>query len=353
MDGYLIGGIQQIGAGVPDLVRAFRWYRRNLGMDVPVFEDEGEAALMLPYTGGKPQSRKAVLAVNLQGGGGLEIWQYTERSPRPPEFEVQPGDLGIYCARIKARDPRQAHAVLAVGGAEVLGPVLPDPSGEPSFFLRDPFGLIFQVVRGDDWFSRGRQTTGGVAGCLLGVSELDRCLELYRGILGYDRVIYDRQGVFADLACLPGGGRPLRRVLLAHSAERQGAFSALLGATRLELVQSLERASRKIFADRYWGDLGFIHLCFEVNGMEGLKRRCGRAGFPFTVDSAEAFVMGEASGRFAYVEDPDGTLIEFVETYRLAVLKKWGWFLDLRRRSPEKPLPRWMLLALRLNRVHD
>jgi hypothetical protein len=85
--------------------------------------------------------------------------------------------------------------------------------------------------------------------------------------------------------------------------------------------------------------------------MEALKERCARAGFPFTVDSAQAFVMGEASGRFAYVEDPDGTLVEFVETFRLAVLRSLGWFLDLRRRPPEKELPRWLLAALGLNRV--
>ena len=58
--------------------------------------------------------------------------------------------------------------------------------------------------------------------------------------------------------------------------------------------------------------------------------------------------MGEASGRFAYVEDPDGTLVEFVETYRLAILRKLGWFLDLRRRPPEKRLPRWLLASLGL-----
>jgi len=34
--------------------------------------------------------------------------------------------------------------------------------------------------------------------------------------------------------------------------------------------------------------------------------------------------MGEASGHFAYVEDPDGTLIEFVETHKIPIIKKLG-----------------------------
>ena len=352
-DGYLVSGIQQVGVGVQDMAEAFRWYRRHFGLDIPVFEDEGEAALMLPYTGGLPQSRKAVLAVNLQGGGGLEIWQYSRRRPRAPEFDVQLGDLGIFGARVKARDVHAAHAWLRGRGVEVLGPVQQDPAGEPGFFARDPFGLTFQIVSGEGWFARGRGPTGGVSGALIGVAQMERSLQLYRDILGYDLLLYDRQGVFGDLAALPGGQQPVRRVLLGHSRPRRGAFSALLGPSRLELVQALEREPGRIFAGRFWGDLGFIHLCFDVRGMEGLKRRCEGSGFPFTVDSAQAFVMGEASGRFAYVEDPGGTLVEMVETYRLAVLRKLGWFLDLRRRRPGKRLPRWMLRSLSFNRVRD
>ena len=48
----------------------------QFGMDCRIFEDEAEAKLMLPYTGGEPRSRHAVLALNLQSGGGFEIWQY-------------------------------------------------------------------------------------------------------------------------------------------------------------------------------------------------------------------------------------------------------------------------------------
>jgi hypothetical protein len=60
--------------------------------------------------------------------------------------------------------------------------------------------------------------------------------------------------------------------------------------------------------------------------------------------------MGEASGIFSYTEDPDGTLIEFVETHRLPILKKLGWYLNLKKRDPKKPLPDWMLKTLRWNR---
>jgi catechol 2,3-dioxygenase-like lactoylglutathione lyase family enzyme len=353
MRGYVISGIQQIGTGIPDLTAAFGWYRKNFGFDIRVFEDEGEAALMLPYTGGKPRARHAILALNLQGGGGLEVWQSKGRKTEPPDFQVQLGDLGIFSVRIKARDLQAALAYLRKQNVELLGDVDADPSGGTHFFVRDPFGLVFQVIEGNGWFSKGRVPTGGTAGCLIGSSDVERARKFYSEILGYDKELYDETGTFSDLQTLPGGSGRFRRMLLTHSQPRRGAFAPVLGPTRIELIQALERRPRKIFADRQWGDLGFIHICFDVNGMEELKARCQSFGCPFTVDSGSGFDMGDSAGRFAYTEDPDGTLIEFVEAHRLEIVKKWGWYLDLNKRHPEKPLPRWMLRSLAFNRVKD
>ncbi len=352
-DGYLVCGIQQIGIGVADLEEAFRWYRRSFGVDIPVFDDAGQAPFMTRYTGGAVHSRRAVLALNLQGGSGFEIWQYSSRAPRPPDPQPRLGDLGILAARIKAPDVARARRFLAGLDADLLSDVVSDPIGGRHFFVRDPWGCLFDVVEGADWFARGRGATGGACGCILGVSDAERSLRLYRDVLGYDAVIYDREGTFADLQALPRGGRRVRRVLVGHTARRAGAFSRVLGSSRIELVQPLDGDSRRVFDGRWWGDLGFIHLCFDVRGMDALRRRCAEAGFPFTVDSASSFVMGDAAGHFAYVEDPDGTLVEFVETHRLVVAKRLGLYLDLRRRDPARPLPALLLRALALNRVRD
>jgi catechol 2,3-dioxygenase-like lactoylglutathione lyase family enzyme len=353
MTGYLISGIQQIGLGVKDLEQSFRWYRSHCGMDIRLLEDRGEAALMQRYTGGRPQERHAVLALNLQGGGAVEIWQFARRAPQPPGFEVRLGDLGLFAIRWKAREVAAVHAQFSARGLEVLGPPEADPLGAPAFFVRDGEGVLLEVTEGEGWFTRGRALTGGVGGCLIGVSDIDRSLPLYSGLLGYDRLLYDVQGIFPDLAAVPGGEREVRRVLLAHETVRPGAFGQLLGPSRIELVQALKVRPRRIFGGRYWGDPGLIHLCFDVRGLDALKEDFTRRGYPFTVDSAGAFAMGDSMGRFAYIEDPDGTLIEFVETYRLGVLKSAGWYLDLRKRDPRRPLPRWLLRALALQRVRD
>jgi len=81
-----INGIQQLGVGVTDIREAFDWYRKNFGMDIKMFEEAAMAELMLPHTAGEPRSRHAILALNMQGGGGFEIWQHTGKEPTPPRL---------------------------------------------------------------------------------------------------------------------------------------------------------------------------------------------------------------------------------------------------------------------------
>ena len=72
-----INGIQQIGIGNRDTYKAWKWYRKAFKVDIPIFDEAAVAGLMLPYTGGEPRERHAVLAINIRGGAGFEIWQYT------------------------------------------------------------------------------------------------------------------------------------------------------------------------------------------------------------------------------------------------------------------------------------
>lgn len=93
-----------------------------------------------------------------------------------------------------------------------------------------------------------------------------------------------------------------------------------------------------------------------MNGFDQLRSFCESKGFPFTVDTkksriGKSFDMGEAAGHFSYISDPDGTLIEFVETHKVPILKKIGWYLDLRKRDPKKSLPDWILKTLKFSRV--
>ena len=353
----VISGIQQIGIGNTDVVQTTEWYRRHFGMDIMVFDDEATADLMLPYTGGKPHDRRAILTLSMRGGGGFEIWQYTSRTPTPMEGEVFLGDFGITAAKIKSVDVQKSYEEFNMKGLNVLTSLVQNPAGEYHFFVKDLHDNLFQIIQGQSFFrNKERALTGGVAGVVIGSSDIDRSLSLYQDILGYDKVVYDEEGIFDDFDGLNGANVPYRRCLIRHSQPRKGGFSALFGPTEIELVQRMDTEAKlsppkKLYQDRYWGDPGFIHLCFDVQGMDALKEECESKGYAFTVDSASSFDMGEAAGRFTYIEDPDGTLIEFVETHKVPIAKKFGLFVDMTKRDPKKSLPKWMLHALSLSRM--
>jgi catechol 2,3-dioxygenase-like lactoylglutathione lyase family enzyme len=354
----VISGIQQIGIGVRDLKQAWAWYIKAFGVDVKIFEDNTVAELMLPYTGGVPQQRHAALALNMQGGGGFEIWQYSKRTPQAPLEEPKLGDLGIFAAKIKCSSAERAFAHFQNLKANLLGLITVNPAGQKHFYVTDPFGNIFDVVEtNESWFKKPNKPTGATLGAVIGCRNIDKALPVYKKILGFDRILSDTTGPFNDFVALHGGDEIFRRVILTHSSPRKGAFSKMFGFGQIELVQLMEGNTSKIFERRFWGDLGFIHLCFDISDMQALEDECNAFGFPFTVNSnvkhnqQGSFDMGEAAGHFSYIEDPDGTLIEFVETHRLPILKAFGIYLNLKNRHAEKPLPDWIVSMLGLKRV--
>jgi catechol 2,3-dioxygenase-like lactoylglutathione lyase family enzyme len=356
MKGYIISGIQQMGIGVMNVEEAWKWYIDQFGMDCRIFEDEAVAKLMLPYTGGEPRSRHAVLAMNLQSGGGFEIWQYKGREPVKIREEIKIGDLGIIACKIKVKNIQETLTLYQKKGIQVPLNTSAGPSGMMTFFMKDPYGNLFQLVEATDWFMNEKKGTGGSYGAVIGVSDIEKSRIVYSDILGYDEVIYDSTGIFPDLAEIPGGNSECRRVLLKRSVQPSGPFSRLFGQSVIELVMTIGKTGKKIYENRFWGDPGFIHLCYDIHGMDELKSFCESKGFPFTVDSKKSsegnsFDMGEAAGHFSYIADPDGTLVEFVETHKVPILKKLGWYLDLRKRDPQKSLPDWIVKTLKYSRV--
>jgi catechol 2,3-dioxygenase-like lactoylglutathione lyase family enzyme len=349
----IISGIQQVGIGVTDADEAFSWYSKVFGTDVVVFKDAARAELMKKYTGGEGHERYAILALNMQSGGGFEIWQYTSRKSMPAAFEIQLGDLGTFIVKIKSKDVKATYDLYKQMGVTLLSEPVKNPCGIESFFMKDPYGNIFEVMEDAYWFVNTGHLTGAVCGVTIGVSSIEKAKVFYEEVLGYDIELFSSEGEYDEFKNIPGGAHKFKRLLLGHTREMEGAFSRLFGSSVIELIEVTDRTPKKIFENRYWGDQGFIHVCFDINGMETHKKICANAGYPFTVDSADSFDMGEAAGHFAYNEDPDGTLIEYVETHRVPILKKIGWYLNLKRRNPAKPLPNWVVRSLSFSRVKE
>ena len=203
-ENYIISGIQQIGIGVEDFAEAWKYYIDVFNMDIRILEDDKVAELMLPYTGGKPHKRRAAIALNMQGGGGFEIWQYSERKPKPIDFQIQVGDLGVFVAKIKSKDVMKTYQHFSnKPNVQLLGEPQNSIDGHKTFFIKDPFGNLFQIVHEPTVYRDEGRLTGGIAGAMIGVTDIEKAMPIYRDILGYDVIVADETGTFDDLKALP------------------------------------------------------------------------------------------------------------------------------------------------------
>lgn len=364
---YSIGGIQQVGVGVEDINQRWDEIRKCFGFDTVIFRERAHAKLMTHYTNGTVEEREAMLALNLYGGGGFEIWQYVSRTPSKNEKRILPGSLGIYAVRLQTADVAAAHSYLEQSRVISCAPLRHTEIGAPYFFCRDLDENLFQIAEGRETLYRNLHPIGGVAGVIIGCSNIEASLPLYRDLLCYDRVVSDTTRTFTSNSfflqpCVTDGPAPpttldnsmtVRIVLLQRSEKGAGSpFSEFYGQSTIELWQLLPNgapAESHSLHGRQWGDVGFIHLCFEVTGMDALKQAAQKMGIRFTVDSGDAFGIGGASGRFAYIEDADGTLIEFVETHRIQLLKIPPISFNAKKHT--KPISPKLLKALILKRT--
>lgn len=346
--------IQHIGVGVPNTEAAWKWYRKFFGLNVPMFDAIAEAPLMQIYTKNNVVNKRATMVLNMQGGCAMEIVQLQNHQFKNPDFELQMGDLGIFIAKIKVKNVPAAYNYFKENSANLISEINKTPDGKEIFFVKDLNGLIFQIIPENNWFSVSKHFSGGIAGCVIGVSDMEKAKKFYCDLLGFDKIIFDETKVFDDWKTIPGGNSKARRILLKQSNGPAGAFSEIVGSSFIELVQVLDRVPKKIFKGRIWGDSGFIHLAFDVKGMVQLEKVCAASGFPFTCDSKNALNMGNNTEvHCIYIEDPNGMLVEFTEVYKIPILKKIGWFLNVEKRDPVKPLPSWILKGMRFSSVKD
>jgi hypothetical protein len=124
-----INGIQQVGIGVQDVKAAFDWYKNIFGTDIVVFKDAAVACLMKQYTGNIAQKRHAILAMNMQGGGGFELWQYAEKIPAAPPFEIALGDTGIFAVKIRCKNIETTYDFYKEEKVNILNKPAANPRG--------------------------------------------------------------------------------------------------------------------------------------------------------------------------------------------------------------------------------
>ena len=352
---YVIQGIQHVGIAVSDMDASLKLYRKLFGLDIPFFDAVASAPLMDSHCNGETIVKRASMVLNHQGGCAVEVISPTSFNPRGSVFKLAQGDLGIGCTTVKTPDIRVMHEhAMSILPETCDADLEMDPLGRLTFYLRDPDNNLFQILESDAWFTSNGHPSGGIMGCTIGVSDMESAFKLYCDILGYDKVVTDVKGSFEDWAHLPGGGENYRRVILAQTSPGTGGFASMMGSTTIELVQCQDRKGRFIFDERIWADTGIAHLGFDVRGMKELGSELEKAGFGFRCDTDDALSMGDHTFvHCTYIDDPDECWIELIEVHKIPIIEKLGIFMDVQKRKPSQPLPKWMLHALRFNRIKD
>jgi len=303
-----IHSIQHLGVGTSNLDTSWKFYRKFFGMDIPFFDAIAEAPLMQIYTRDKVIKKRAAMILNLQGGCPMEVIEPKSFKATQPNFESKLGDIGIFIGKVKTQNIKKHYELfLKESPKSIVSDIAETPNGEKTFFVTDPNGLYFQILPHSNWYADLGHVSGSAIGCTLGVSHMEKSITCYNA-LGYDKVVYDKSGEFEDFKKLKGGKNTFRRVLLTQKKIPTGGFGKAIDSTFIELG-----TPNKLWKNRIWGDVGFVHIGFDVRGMEALGKDLAAIGHPYTCDSSNGLMMGKTRIHSTYIEDPDGILLELVE----------------------------------------
>ena len=112
--------------------------------------------------------------------------------------------------------------------------------------------LYVQLHQGDSFYSKGPHKTGGISGCIIGCTDIEKTKKFYH-LLGYSEVLFEAEGKFEDYAMMPGGKGEFKRCILGQKKPVTGGFSEAFGDTQIELVQALTRTPKKYIKIEFGG----------------------------------------------------------------------------------------------------
>jgi catechol 2,3-dioxygenase-like lactoylglutathione lyase family enzyme len=130
---------------------------------------------------------------------------------------------------------------------------------------------------------------------VVGVTDMDRALAFYRDVLGMEVV-------FETLI----SGEPFDAVLHAKRKQEGRVVGGLLGGLMVELLSLAGKPTTDKPARR--GLTGIHNVSLSVADLDDTHRRLTAAGYQ---PDQEPFEIGGV--RMFFVQDPDGTPVEFIE----------------------------------------
>lgn len=341
--------LMNVALGTSDAEKMFRFLKDAFYFDALISDQTGEQEAMAAYTAGTTMRRRAMMVVNMQGGGLFEILQPLDTPAIPLPRPLQFGDLGINTVKIGSYNINKSYGRLLKMGHAVSA-LVSDPFGRKTFFLRDFDDNLYQVLEafpGQEhrFLDLGRDTSG-IVGCVIGVSNIEEATRFYCDNLGYEFVDGLEQGDnhWNDNFC--GHSGVFKQALLRKPSATRSLLATLLGPSEIELVCTAFGPDKiRLLDGRRWGDAGFCHFALDSIDMDNTRRFFAARKCAITVDTR--INWDGIDVEFLYLEDPDKTLVEVTYFRCIPLLRSIGLYYDISKKGV-KPLGRFWFYIIRL-----
>ena len=330
----MINGIQHIGIGVRDRDKSYDFYKNAMDFSVPLSKNTGNCTGMLPVIE-HDEERNVVIALNPYGGGLIEIFQYITKKPiAPKEYDFSANGYLFY--GLKVRNIKASMEIVEKYGGEIISEsnntnsdrFIPKDfttmknNGWKTAIFRDIdgiYGILLEYPESNIGYGNGRPRIGGIEYIAIGVSNLENSIDFYKNILGYTKIVYRAEGNFPEWDVLFGKGRKMKRALLMRERKPEGIFKHFLRGGMIELIEVEGNSGKHMYDGRKWGDIGFMELCFDVTDIDKTLKEVTDKGAEIIVPPYRQDMGMNTYATFAYVKDPDGSMLEFADVHRLPV----------------------------------
>lgn len=308
----MINGISHIGIGVDDVDDSLKFYQGFLGFRNVVFDYEG----LLPgmdRVAGKTglKARIIMLAsdkVSPVASGMIKLVQVLNAKPHRPKVEFEWGNIGIaeVCLSVHNIEAVYKLATVEKGFKAVLAPSYYKISGEEFkvCYFRGPSGVLIELI---EWqMYRGFGGTPAIEAVnhvAIGVSNMEKSVKFYSGILGFKTEIFDYAGDMAIAApMLPSPTPDMKMKMISNSYK----------PAYLEVFQHLPPYRPPITA-AHWGDIGHMEFAIEVSNLDRTYDQLLEKGVKFLCPPEKMDFPPSGEWKYAYVVEPDGLIVSLVE----------------------------------------
>lgn len=319
----MINGLQHIGYGVKDLEKSYNFYKKLFGYNITLNDLTIEDYDMAPIVG-SVEVIHSLMAVNLNGGSSIELIQH-KSSPIKPMPDNIYNNLGILETAYKVNSIEKVIEKFKNQGINIITPILETKltNGKvwKSVYMKDPDNLTIQLIEEISNNKKTSQDKPCVYGSFMvgiSVSDLENSIKFYSEVLGFENIIYRYHGTDQELELLTGREINSKVAILERRAPVKNHLSSILPKGTVKLIEVEGESKKHIYKGRRWGDIGCMELSMDVVDLNETIEYFNSKNVKLYYNKKEIDMGWGSKGYVAYIRDPDGTIIEFVEIKTIA-----------------------------------